>query len=121
MSDLAGVEVGNHLKWIADEFAVTWLMIGVRLTDRGLLGEGGTRGDAALAQTWRRTARLGMRPFIIEDEPGRREWRQMLLALEQRVVLADKRRDVLGHVHDRHWPGGPLSSAMPLDHTLNSH
>ena len=31
-----------------------------------------------------------MRPFTIDTETGRREWRKMLLALEQRVVLADK-------------------------------
>lgn len=85
-----GVEVSNHLKWIANEFPVTLLMIGVGLAGKGLFSEGGSKGDAVLAQTGRRTTRLGMRPFTIEKERGRQEWRQMLLALEQRVVLADK-------------------------------
>lgn len=70
-------------------------MIGVGLADKGLFSEGDARRDAALAQTGRRTTRLGVRPFTIESEPGRREWRQMLLALEQRVALADKQPGML--------------------------
>ncbi len=84
-----GVEVSNHLKWIAGEFPVTLLMIGVDLAGKGLFSEGGTSGDTALAQTGRRTTRLGMRPFTIDTDAGRREWRQLLLALEQRLVLAE--------------------------------
>ncbi|MFF6780979.1 hypothetical protein [Streptomyces sp. NPDC012510] len=51
--------------------------------------------DTTLAQTGRRTIRLGLRPFTIDAEAGRREWRQMLLALEQRVVLTDKHPGML--------------------------
>ncbi|GGT07893.1 hypothetical protein GCM10010222_57330 [Streptomyces tanashiensis] len=91
----SGIEVSNHLKWIANEFPVTLLMIGVGLVDKGLFSEGGATQDEALAQTGRRTTRLGMRPFTIESEAGRREWRQMLLALEQRVVLADRHPGML--------------------------
>lgn len=82
-----GIEVSNHLKWIANEFPVTLLLIGVGLADKGLFSEGDACRDAALAQTGRRTTRLGMRPFTIDSEEGRQEWRAMLLALEQRVVL----------------------------------
>lgn len=32
-----------------------------------------------------------MEPFAVKTEKGRRDWRDMLLAIEQRVVLADKR------------------------------
>ncbi|GGV57488.1 hypothetical protein [Streptomyces spectabilis] len=42
-----------------------------------------------LAQTGRRTTRLDMLPFTIDTEHGRRHWRQLLLAIEQRIVLAD--------------------------------
>ncbi|MEU3184912.1 ATP-binding protein [Streptomyces sp. NPDC006923] len=86
----SGIEVSNHLKWIANEFPVTLLMIGVGLAEKGLFSEGTTSGDTALAQTGRRTTRLDMQPFTIKNEAGRREWRKMLLALEKRVVLADK-------------------------------
>lgn len=91
----SGVEVSNHLKWIANEFPVTLVMIGVGLAGKGLFSEGGAGGDVALAQTGRRTTRLGMPPFTIDDEPGRLQWRQMLLTLEQRVVLADKHPGML--------------------------
>ena len=82
--------MSNHLKWIANEFPVTLRMVGVELAKKGLFGEGTNGRDTALAQTGRRTTRLGLRPFTIDTEAGRREWRQMLLALEQRVVLTDK-------------------------------
>ncbi|MFJ4513356.1 AAA family ATPase [Streptomyces sp. NPDC088816] len=86
----SGIEVSNHLKWISNEFPVTLIMIGVRLAEKGLFSEGRSPGEEALAQTGRRTTLLDMRPFAIDTEPGRREWRQMLLALEQRLVLPDK-------------------------------
>lgn len=83
----SGIEVSNHLKWIANEFPVTLLMVGVHLAGKGLFTEGGTAQESVLAQTGRRTTRLGMRPFTISFEDGRREWRRLLLALEQRIVL----------------------------------
>ncbi|MEU9197037.1 ATP-binding protein [Streptomyces hundungensis] len=86
----SGIEVSNHLKWIANEFPVTLLMVGVGLADKGLFSEGSAAGDTTLAQTGRRTTRLDVRPFTITNEMGRRERKQMLLALEQRIVLADK-------------------------------
>ncbi|MFE6398109.1 TniB family NTP-binding protein [Streptomyces alboflavus] len=85
----SGIEVSNHLKWIANEVPVTLLKVGVGLTDKGLFSEGEAAGDTALAQTGRRTTRLDMPPFTIDTEQGRRRWRQLLLALEQRIVLAD--------------------------------
>lgn len=90
-----GIEVSNHLKWIANEFPVTLLMVGFGLAEKGLFSEGDARRNAALAQTGRRTTRLGIRPFTIESDAGRREWRQMLLALEQRLVLAAKHPGML--------------------------
>ncbi|MGX5207145.1 TniB family NTP-binding protein [Streptomyces violaceus] len=85
----SGIEVSNHLKWIPNEFPVTLLKVGVGLADKGLFSEGETAGDTVLAQTGRRTTRLDMPPFTIGTEQGRRHWRQLLLALEQRIVLAD--------------------------------
>ncbi|MER5280045.1 hypothetical protein ABT025_30515 [Streptomyces sp. NPDC002809] len=55
------------------------------LADRGLFSEGEGVGEAVLAQTGRGATRLGMAPFAIGAEQGR----QLLLALEQRIVLAD--------------------------------
>ncbi|MEV0784677.1 TniB family NTP-binding protein [Streptomyces sp. NPDC050423] len=85
-----GIEVSNHFKYIANEFPVTLLLIGVGLEKRGLFSEGEDYEDAILAQTGRRTTRLGMAPFTIDSEKGRADWRNTLLAIEERVVLADK-------------------------------
>ena len=85
----SGVEISNHLKYIANEFPVTLLLIGVGLQAGGLLSEGRSYSDAVLAQTGRRTTVLDMRPFLVTSEEGRREWRQLLLAIEERLVLAD--------------------------------
>ncbi|GAA0972163.1 AAA family ATPase [Acrocarpospora macrocephala] len=85
-----GIEVSNHFKYIANEFPITLLMIGVGLQKRGLFEEGDSYEDAVLAQTGRRTTRLGMDPFLINTDGGRTNWRNTLLAIEQRVVLADK-------------------------------
>lgn len=86
----SGIEVSNHLKWIANEFPVTLLKVGVGLADKGLFSEGEAAGETALAQTGRRTTRLDMPPFTIDTDQGRHHWRQLLLALEQRIVLTDK-------------------------------
>ncbi len=91
----AGVEVSNSLKHIANDFPITLIYVGVGLEARGLFSEGDSYSDAVLAQTGRRTTRLGMEPFEISTEQGRRDWRNMLLALEERVVLADKRTGML--------------------------
>ena len=77
----SGVEISNHFKYIANEFPVTVVFIGVRLAERGLFAE---------AQTARRTTLVGMQPFLIDTDTGRREWRTMLLAIEQGLVLAEK-------------------------------
>ena len=91
----AGVEISNHFKYIANEFPVTLIFIGVGLAARGLFSEGPSYEDAVIAQTGRRTTQLDMRPFTIECDDGRREWRQMLLAIEKRIVLADKKHGML--------------------------
>jgi hypothetical protein len=85
----SGVEISNHFKYIANEFPVTLIFIGVGLAARGLFSEGSSYEDAVIAQTGRRTTKLDMRPFTVDDDESRREWRQMLLAIEKRIVLAD--------------------------------
>lgn len=85
-----GVEVSNHFKYITNEFPVTLVFIGVGLEQRGLFSEGESYADAVLAQTGRRTTRLDLDPFTINTQRARRQWRTLLLAVEQRVVLAEK-------------------------------
>ena len=90
-----GVEISNHFKYIANEFPVTLVFVGVGLAARGLFSEGHSYEDAVIAQTGRRTTKLDMRPFVIDTDEGRRAWRQLLLALEKRIVLADKHPGML--------------------------
>lgn len=49
-----------------------------------------TEGRALQAQFGRRTTVLTMRPFQIGDEPGREEWRRLLLSAERQLVLAGR-------------------------------
>lgn len=81
-----GAKVSNHLKFIANEFPVTLVLVGVDLTDSGLFTEGRAGREAALAQTARRTTRLTMERFA-HTAAGRKQWRSVLHAIETRVVL----------------------------------
>ncbi|SKU56821.1 ATP binding protein with TniB domain [Mycobacteroides abscessus subsp. massiliense] len=85
-----GIAISNHFKYIANEFPVTLIFIGVGLKERGLFSEGKDYQNAILAQTGRRTTRLGLEPFTVNDEQDREQWWQLLMAIEQRLVLADK-------------------------------
>jgi hypothetical protein len=67
----SGVEISNHFKYIANEFPVTLVFIGVGLAERGLFSEGDSYSNAVLAQTGRRTTRLDMRPFTVDTDKGR--------------------------------------------------
>ena len=89
------MEISNHFKYVANKFSVTLIFVGVGLAARGLFSEGSTYEDAVIAQTGRRTTKLDMRPFTVDSDDGRREWRQMLLAIEKRIVLADKQPGML--------------------------
>ena len=97
-----GVEIGNHFKYIANEFPVTLLSIGIGLGERGLLMEdsgstinGAHYKDVVLEQTTRRTIMLEMHPFGIETARQRRQWRTVLTTIEERLVLAAKRPGML--------------------------
>jgi hypothetical protein len=99
---LGGVEIGNHFKYIANEFPLTLLSIGIGLGERGLLIEepsctidGVSYRDMVLEQTTRRTIMLEMREFGIGDERERRQWRTVLTTIEERLVLGAKRPGML--------------------------
>ena len=85
-----GREVANHFKWLANEFAATFLFVGVGIQERGLLTEGLSPTRVQFAQTARRWTRMSLSPFGIGDAQGRRTWRRLLLAIERDIVLANK-------------------------------
>ncbi|WP_330285900.1 hypothetical protein [Streptomyces sp. NBC_00576] len=97
----SGIEVSNHLKWIANEFPVTLLKVGVGLAVKGLFSEGEAVGETVLTQTGRRTTHLDMPPFTIDTEQGRAgascSWRWNSASSWQTSVrmLADELSDCL--------------------------
>ena len=84
------VKVSKHLKFIANEFPVTLVLVGVGLTEAGLFTEGRTLRESTLAQTARRTTRLTLERFD-RTNAGQKQWRSVLHAIEQRVVLVKHR------------------------------
>ena len=90
-----GREVSNHFKWLASQFPVTFLFVGVGVRERQLATEGLDPADAALAQTARRWTTLSLDPFEIDTNPGRQTWRRLLKAIERDLVLADAHRGML--------------------------
>jgi hypothetical protein len=110
-------EVANHFKWLANEFPVTFLFVGVGLRRRGLLTEGLSPDDAALAQTARRWTPLSVAPFEVATEEGRLTWRRLLLAIERMLVLSNKHRgmvadELAGYLYTRST--GHFASLMTL-------
>jgi len=83
-----GLDVSNHLKWLANELPVTFVYAGVGLAERRLFAEGLVGDSAALAQTARRWTRLELPPFEIATDIGRRHWVSLLKASERQLVLA---------------------------------
>jgi len=83
-----GRDVASHFKYLANTFPVTFACVGAGPERRGLVREGLAAGEEELAQNARRRTILGVDPFEIATEPGRRTWRQLLLAIEKDLALA---------------------------------
>lgn len=83
-----GLDVSNHLKWLANELPVTFIYAGVGLAERRFFAEGLAGDSAALAQTARRWTRLRLPAFDVAADDGRRDWRGLLKATERQLVLA---------------------------------
>lgn len=95
-----GLAVSNHLKWLANELPVTFIYVGVGLAERRFFADGLTGKNVALAQTARRWTRLGVDPFHLETDQGRRHWRSLLKTTERRLVLAEHRPGMLVSLAD---------------------
>lgn len=95
-----GLAVSNHLKWLANELPVTFIYVGVGLAERRFFADGLAGKNAALAQTARRWTRLGVDPFHLASDEGRRHWRRLVKTTEQRIVLAEHRPGMLTGISD---------------------
>jgi hypothetical protein len=87
--------MSNHLKFLSNAFPVTLIYIGVGVAARGILHEGLAAAETLYAQISRRTTALGLRPFLVDTDDGRRQWRRLLLTIERKLVLADTHRGML--------------------------
>ncbi|MEV0669359.1 ATP-binding protein [Mycobacterium sp. NPDC050441] len=111
-----GIEINNHFKYIANDFPVTLLSIGIGLGERGVLLADASF-DEVLAQTLRRTTMPEMRIFELDTETQRRQWHTLLVTIEERLVLADKHQGMLAedlsdYLYIR--TGGYIGSLMEL-------
>jgi hypothetical protein len=95
-----GLDVSNHLKWLANELPVTFIYAGVGLAERRFFAEGLAGDSAALAQTARRWTRLRLPAFDVAADDGRRHWRGLLKATERQLVLARARPGMLTGLAD---------------------
>lgn len=86
-----GMEISNHLKWLANEMPATFIYVGVGLSRKQFFDEGLHPTEAAYAQTSRRATKCTMEPFTVKTDPGARAWVDMLHVFESRIKLADAR------------------------------
>lgn len=90
-----GMDVSNHLKWLANEMPVTFVYTGVNLTEKRFFDEGLLGEQTAYAQTSRRATRCAVEAFRVDNEAGYLAWTALLRALEKHIVLADAREGML--------------------------
>lgn len=112
-----GGYVANQLKWIANEYDATLLFAGIGLTKRGILSEGFGPGQVELAQTGRRWTLLTMRPYASRSARDDKAWRELLLGIEQKIILADATPGMLANQLGDYLfarSQGVMGSLMPL-------
>jgi hypothetical protein len=89
-------ELSNQFKYIANEFPVTVLVIGIGLHERhALLDDTNSYRDHEMEQLLRCTTPVDMSPFGTDTDKQRRHWRDLLLTLEQRLLLTQKHPGML--------------------------
>lgn len=96
-ADQNSVRMANHLKFLSNTFPVTLIYIGVEVMSRRMLSEGRPLQEALLAQFGRRTTPLTLRPFQVDDDEGRAEWRLLLKTIERELVLVDMYKGMLAN------------------------
>ena len=84
-------DLSNQFKYIANEFPLTVLLIGIGLHERNaLLDDCNAYRDHEMEQLLRCTTPVDMSPFMVGTEKQRQRWRDLLLTLEQRLLLTQK-------------------------------
>lgn len=90
-----GLEVSNHLKWLANEMPVTFVYVGIHLAEKRFFDDGLAGEQAVYAQTSRRATRCSLAPFSLDSDAAYRSWVKALRAFEAGIVLAGARPGML--------------------------
>ncbi|GHE08764.1 TniB family NTP-binding protein [Streptomyces alanosinicus] len=80
-----GKVVNDHLKYIANHTAATFIYTGVDLKHSGLFLEGS--GSARVTQTAGRNTLLHMTPYSIKSRDEKADWTSVIAAMEDALVL----------------------------------
>ncbi|MEV4501888.1 TniB family NTP-binding protein [Streptomyces klenkii] len=109
-----GKVVNDHLKYIANHTAATFIYTGVDLQHSGLFLEG--TGGARVTQTSGRNTLLHMKPFAIRTKEEKADWISVISAMEDALVLYRHQLGTLKrdwkYLHQR--TGGNISSLAEL-------
>jgi hypothetical protein len=90
-----GVELSNHLKWLANELPVTFMFAGVGLQSRKFFSEGLSPSEEVYAQTARRATRVPVAPFTISTNAGMIAWVALLRSFGAHIKLAEGDTEML--------------------------
>lgn len=106
-------DLSNQFKYIADTFGVTIIFVGIGLDERAaILDDTGSYQSHEMDQLLRFTTKVRLAKYALN-----RDWHELLLTIEQRLVLANNRPgmlvgDLSKYLHDR--SGGHIGSLMTL-------
>ncbi|MEV8323523.1 TniB family NTP-binding protein [Kitasatospora sp. NPDC056731] len=109
-----GKVVNDHLKFIANHTAATFIYTGVDLKHSGLFLEGA--GGSRVTQTSGRNTLLHIEPFSIETRQDKADWVSVIASMEDALVLYQHQPGTLKrawkYLHQR--TGGNISSLAEL-------
>lgn len=109
-----GKVVNDHLKYIANHTAATFIYTGVDLKYSGLFLEG--TGDSRVTQTAGRNTLLHMTPYSIRTRDEKADWVSVITAMEDALVLYKHRPGTLVGLWEYLYrrTGGNISSLAEL-------
>lgn len=109
-------EVNDHLKYLSNSLAATFVFAGIGVEGMGLLSEGKPGESLSLSQTRRRFVRYPVAPFSLHDDAHRYEWLSLLKAIEQHVPLLQSSDGSLVRLADYLFDrsGGFIGSVVEL-------
>lgn len=111
-------DLSNLFKYIADNFGLTLLFIGIGLDERAaLIDDQGSYASHEMDQLLRFTTKVKFSKYELKTVAGNKDWHRLLLTIEQLLILANNRPgmlvgDLSPYLHAR--SGGHIGSLMTL-------